>query len=239
MIEWPLIFLGGLLGSAHCIGMCGGFAMAIGAGAPSAAQNVSRQLLYSMGRVSTYATGGAFAGFGGMRLARALDGWGNVPAILAIVAGVLLIAQGIHATGLWRPRSVRLQHAVCLAGSMFKTLLTAPGWSGVFLAGVFTGFLPCGLVYAYLALATSAGDLTRGAAVMALFGLGTWPMMIVTGAGASLLGPKARRKLLFVAAWCVIATGVITVARGYGYLGVHAESAQGCPFCESAHSSGR
>jgi sulfite exporter TauE/SafE len=232
MIEWPLIFLGGLLGSAHCIGMCGGFAIAIGAGAQSWSVNLARQFTYSLGRVATYALGGAIAGFGGMRLSGALTGWVNVPAILAIVAGAMLIAQGILSAGYWRPRAARFQHAVCVAGSMFRTLLSAPGWSGVFLAGVFTGFLPCGLVYAYLALATSSGDLPRGAAIMALFGLGTWPMMILTGAGASLAGPNVRRKLLHVAAWCVMLTGAITIARGIGFLKLSADAPPaGCPFC--------
>lgn len=237
MIEWPLILLGGLLGSAHCIGMCGGFAMAIGAGASSWSQNLARQLVYSLGRATTYAAGGAIAGFGGMRLAEAGSGWVNVPAVLALLAGALLIAQGAIAAGLWRPSSRRFQHVACLAGSMFRSFLTAPGWRDVFIAGMFTGFLPCGLVYAYLALATSAGDLFHGAAIMACFGLGTWPMMILTGTGVSLMNPQVRRKLMVVAAWCVIATGVITLARGYGYLALPSHpAARECPFCRSAPS---
>ncbi len=233
MIEWPLIFLGGLLGSAHCIGMCGGFALAIGAGASRWTNNLSRQLLYSCGRVTTYSAGGAFAGYGGMRLAHACEEWVNLPAVLALVAGTLLIVQGFLSTGIWRPRAPRLQHAVCLVGSLFKSLLSAPGWTGVFLAGLFTGFLPCGLVYAYLALASSAGSVWRGAGTMALFGLGTWPMMILAGAGASLLGPIGRRRVLTVAAWCVVLTGAITLARGYGYLQTPLSETPGaCPFCK-------
>lgn len=232
MIEWPLIFLGGLLGSAHCIGMCGGFAFAIGAGTRHGWHNLARQLVYSLGRVTTYAAGGAAAGFGGMRLAHAWEGWVNVPAALAVAAGVLLIVQGTLSAGIWRPRHARLQHAACLAGSMFKSMLSAPGWRGVFVAGLFTGFLPCGLVYAYLAMATSAGDLWRGAAVMTLFGLGTWPLMIVSGVGVSLLSHNSRRKLMFVAAWCVMMTGAITLARGCGFLDLPFRSAPTtCPLC--------
>src|SRR5690606_2384539 len=52
MIEWSLIFLGGLLGSAHCIGMCGGFAIAIGAGATRWSSNALRQVIYSLGRIT-------------------------------------------------------------------------------------------------------------------------------------------------------------------------------------------
>jgi len=233
MIEWPLIFLGGLLGSAHCIGMCGGFAFAIGAGSTHWSANVARQIAYSLGRVTTYSVGGALAGFGGMRLAHASESWLNAPAALAVLAGVLLIAQGFLTTGLWRPRAARLQHITCLAGSMFKSLLTEPGFRGVYLAGLFTAFLPCGLVYAYLALATSSGAGWRGAAVMALFGAGTWPMMILAGTGVSLIGPRARRRVLQVAAWCVMLTGAITLARGLGYLDLPFgnDTVKACPFC--------
>ena len=53
MIELPLVFLGGLLGSAHCVGMCGGFALTIGLGARDVAANVCRQLVYTAGRIFT------------------------------------------------------------------------------------------------------------------------------------------------------------------------------------------
>ena len=58
MIELPMVFLGGLLGSAHCVGMCGGFALGIGLGTPSFAANVGRQVIYTTGRVFTYALPG-------------------------------------------------------------------------------------------------------------------------------------------------------------------------------------
>ncbi len=55
MIELPLVLLGGLLGSSHCIGMCGGFAISIGLGNRRLSSHVLRQLVYSSGRVFTYA----------------------------------------------------------------------------------------------------------------------------------------------------------------------------------------
>ena len=59
MNELPLILLGGVLGSSHCVGMCGGFALSIGATAPNVMQNLTRQLIYSAGRVFTYGFLGA------------------------------------------------------------------------------------------------------------------------------------------------------------------------------------
>lgn len=68
---------------------------------------------------------------------------------------------------------------------------------------------------------------------MALFGAGTWPMMILAGTGVSLIGPRARRRVLQVAAWCVMLTGAITLARGLGYLDLPfgENTVKACPFC--------
>ena len=70
MIELPLVFLGGLLGSAHCVGMCGGFALSIGVGAKSFTANLQRQLVYTLGRVLTYSFFGVAAGYAGFWLSR-------------------------------------------------------------------------------------------------------------------------------------------------------------------------
>jgi sulfite exporter TauE/SafE len=117
---------------------------------------------------------------------------------------------------------------------MFAAFLTAPGLTNAFLAGVLTGFLPCGLVYAYVALAASAGALPAGAATMVLFGAGTAPLMILTGSGASLLSLAARRRVLHAAAWCVVLTGVLTISRGALSWQTRADSStNACPLCTS------
>ena len=54
MIEYPLIFLAGLAGSWHCVGMCGGFASALGADPRGRSATLGRQLIYNLGRVTTY-----------------------------------------------------------------------------------------------------------------------------------------------------------------------------------------
>src|SRR6516162_3919848 len=99
MIELPLIFLGGLLGSAHCVGMCGGFALTIGVGAPSFFSNLARQLAYTLGRVLTYSFFGVVAGYAGLWLSRKAGTLVNVQAGLSILAGSLLVFQGLLALG--------------------------------------------------------------------------------------------------------------------------------------------
>lgn len=228
MIELPLVFLGGLLGSSHCLGMCGGFALVVGGGAVGLRNNVTRQLVYTLGRIFTYACAGGIAGFAGFWLKQHLATIGRAQSVVAIVAGVLLVWQGLLATGVL-PRRRSIGGGGCLAASPFRTLLGSPHLGHVFLAGLFTGFLPCGLVYAYLTLALGTGELARSVAVMTLFGLGTAPLMILAGSGASLINLQSRARLLRLAAWCVVVTGLISLGRGVAGLWLAAPGE--CPLC--------
>ncbi len=252
MIELPLVFIGGLLGSAHCVGMCGGFAVLVGTPAARLPSNLARQVVYSCGRIFTYSVFGAAVGYGGLRLAENLGGVMNVQAVVAILAGVLLVVQGLIAAGVfrWLSRrwhvwrgSVRNPLAVpgagvgCLMGGMLGSFLRDRRLRNVFLAGVFTGFLPCGLVYAYVALAAATSNLFGGMATMAAFGIGTVPLMVLAGSGSSLLSLAGRQRLLRMAAWCVVLTGGLSIVRGAGFWDPsHSEthSAAACPFCESS-----
>lgn len=247
MIELPLIFVGGLLGSAHCLGMCGGFAVLIGGSAPRWSHNLSRQLVYSTGRIFSYAALGALVGYGGLRLQDQFSPLINVQAAIAIAAGVFLMLQGMLASGIlhrlrdaWRGpsadgRATRVSGdgIGCLMGGLVGAFLRDPRSSHVFLAGVFTGLLPCGLVYAFVTLAASTSSPWRAMAIMAAFGLGTVPMMVTAGCGSSLLSFHARRRWMTVAAWCVIAMGAVSLLRGVNILNPHgAHVAQSCPLCQ-------
>ena len=225
MIALPFIFLAGLLGSSHCVGMCGGFALTIGSFAPALRENLLRQTIYSSGRVFTYTWLGVCAAYGGMRLTQIS---GALPGVLAMLAGVFLIYQGLAATGVIRRAAVAGQPP-CLAGSLFGPLMRGSRRTQVFLAGLATGFLPCGLLYGMLANAASTSDLLTGGLTMAVFGLGTAPVMVLTGFGGSLLGAAQRRRLFQAAGWCVVITGAITLVRGI--YGLQPGRIPGCPLC--------
>ncbi|MCA9167982.1 MAG: sulfite exporter TauE/SafE family protein [Planctomycetales bacterium] len=243
MLELPFVFISGLLGSAHCLGMCGPFALAIGARANTWQANLRRQSCYTFGRMFTYAFLGACAGYGGASMVHNSPTWVRLPAVLSIVAGVFLIYQGLTTAGAmprlrWpgrKPIAGRTGTTPCLAAGFFGSFLNSPSPRGVLLAGVLTGFLPCGLVYAFLTLAASSASVFTGAALMSVFGLGTAPIMMVTGLGGNLLGLRWRQRLLTIAAWCVVVAGVISIARGAGYLSFTSEPPAGCPFCEQNH----
>ena len=239
MIELPLVFVGGALGSAsHCIGMCGPFALALGSAADTSWGNLRRQVVYSLGRVFTYAVLGACAGYAGARLAGISPGLVRIPSMLAIVAGCLLIYQGLRSAGLFQRTGVASAKSGCLASTFFGSFLAAPGLRNAFLAGLFTGLLPCGLLYGILALAASTASIWWAMAVMIAFGLGTAPVMILIGAGASAVSLAARRHMLHVAAWCLVVTGVVSVARGAGFMAAAAteNSLDGCPACSDTDS---
>src|SRR6476620_263839 len=100
MIELPMIFIAGILGAAHCLGMCGPIALMIGGSARQWSTVLVRQVSYTAGRIFTYGTLGAVAGFCGTWLLKTWPSMVSIPSILAITAGVLLIVQGLRAAGL-------------------------------------------------------------------------------------------------------------------------------------------
>jgi sulfite exporter TauE/SafE len=233
MIGWLMILGGGLLGSAHCVGMCGGFALALGASGRSHAVNLVRQLTYSLGRVFTYTVFGVAAGYAGGRLTSEWRQFMNIQAILSIAAGILLLTQGLKAAGVFHWPTPKSPSSPCLAPTFFGALLSATRLRSVFLAGMVNGLLPCGLVYAFVALAASSGHLWYGAATMALFGLGTLPVMTLVGAGGLFLRLALRRRILTVAAWCVALTGLLSIIRGLGFAHIPGLfEAPGCPLCQ-------
>ena len=242
-MSWLIIFAGGILGSSHCVGMCGGFALTVGSGLPSLRANLTRQFIYSLGRVFTYSVCGAAAGYAGFRLSNAFRPLVDVQILLSIAAGVLLIVLGLSAAGVFHALSINFARvfagppsasapASCLASTFFSAFLTRPGLLHVFLAGLLNGLLPCGLVYAFLAMAASSGDLLTGAITMGLFGFGTVPAMILVGCGGQVVSLATRRHAFRVAAWCVVLTGVLTLFRGLGFahwFGIF--DVPGCPLC--------
>lgn len=213
MMELGAVLTGSLLSSAHCVGMCGGFAVAIGAGAPTRRMLLGRQLAYSAGRIFTYTFLGAVGGFAGQSLARYDGALITTQRIFSIAAGAIMVGVGLAAIG-WLPRRTRgIGLVTQLWSRLFGQFLSAPGASGRFVAGLANGFLPCGLVYTFLALAVARGGMLEGAALMAAFGLGTAPAMILIGCGGNSLGIAARARVLQLAALAMIVMGGLSIYR--------------------------
>lgn len=209
------VLAGGFLGSAHCIGMCGGFAAAVGAGDRPFWPVFARQLVYNGGRIFTYAFLGVLAGAGGLYVSRWTVAGLTAPQILSLLAGVLMLCIGAAALGMFGRSRGNGTSPGGLFAPLFGYFLNARGWTGYFAAGLANGFLPCGLVYSFVALAASRAAVADGAVLMCIFGLGTLPAMLLIGCGSTLLTHTARLRIYRLAAVLVIAMGCVTIWRGW------------------------
>jgi len=215
MAELLAVFTAGLLSSAHCIGMCGGLAAALGATEQPLLSSLPRHLLYGFGRITTYSFLGAVGGFAGLYLSHYDTALLTVQQAFSVLAGVLMFFVGASAMGLLRVRWLKAMGLSELFAPIFGHFLNARSWSGFYLAGIANGFLPCGLVYAFLAEAVAVGGVPRGAAVMAAFGLGTVPAMTFIGCGSTLLAHRMRAHVFRVAGAFVMIFGVATIVRAF------------------------
>jgi sulfite exporter TauE/SafE len=164
-------FILGFTGSLHCIGMCGPIALMVGGKAQQ--QVLVYRLLYNLGRTMTYVAMGVVVGLLGKIIQ-----WGSVQGKVSIGAGVLililLIIPKVQAYLL-----PSLSKLVLRLKQAFGRQLQSKKFSAALVTGIFNGFLPCGLVYAALAIALVQADLSTSALAMALFGLGTVPAMVM------------------------------------------------------------
>jgi sulfite exporter TauE/SafE len=209
---YALVFLGGLAGSLHCVGMCGGFPLALAAA--GRAGNLRRQLLYNLGRLNTLIAIGALAGGAGAAVVTAAPMLA-LERTLAIVAGLFMLAVGLEGLGLlggvtaWGARLAQATVGRLLGG------VIRSGHAGAALAlGVFNAFLPCHLIYAFAARAASTASIAEGMLTMLAFGLGTVPAMLGVGALTTVVPLAARPALSRAAGVLVLALGILTIARG-------------------------
>ncbi|MEY3176051.1 MAG: hypothetical protein RLZZ436_3965 [Planctomycetota bacterium] len=237
---WQLLLVtgSGLLGSAHCIGMCGAIAAAMSLGSNGVRGAVLRQLAWSSGRIATYGFLGIAAGAAGAKVLGVGSQAVWLQSLFAVVSGLLLAMQGLMAAGWLRRRAGRMGAVGCPAGSLFRQFFSGGSLCGAFVAGLFTGFLPCGLVYGFLLLAAGTGHPGSGLLVMFCFGLGTIPVMVLTGAGLSYATLGLRKRLLQLAAISVLLTGCLTMVRGVTFAirnGTQPATAA-CPLCPGEES---
>lgn len=194
--------LAGLVGSPHCVGMCGGFAAACGA--PSGEASGLDRAAWHLGRLTTYAVLGGLAGaFGSL-----IPGPTWIPTALSTV---LMVAFALVLAGVVPEPRLRIPGASRLASLAFGRAGTA----GRYLFGVSTGLLPCGLVYAALAVPVASGSPLVGAVSMVAFGLGTVPVLALFTRGVRSLALRELwiRRLLAAG---VLVAGLVSVALRQG-----------------------
>ena len=210
-----VIFAAGFLGSFHCIGMCGGFACALGRDPRGGVATIGRHLLYNLGRLTTYCFLGALAGALGHAVSNSPGVLDSAQRVLAIVAGLLMIVMALQFFGLFHGfRRAAMGFGGSTLAMSLRNLLATQSPAAPVALGVFNGFLPCPLVYAFAAQAGSTADPLSGILVMLSFGLGTFPAMLMMGGLGRVLAPVWRQRGVWLAGSCILVLGMVTIWRG-------------------------
>lgn len=208
------LFLVGLLGGTHCVGMCGGIVGALSLGGPA---RWSMHLAYNAGRILSYVAAGAIAGALGA-LGIGLGGDAPVRIGLYLFANLMLVALGLYLLGVTRALALTEQlgqHLWQLIQPVTRRFLPARTVAQAFPLGMLWGWLPCGLVYSALATALGSGSAVGGGAAMLAFGLGTLPNLLAAGILIARMNEFVRRPPVR------IASGLLVLGFGlYGLVGV-------------------
>jgi len=197
--SYLVAFIMGLFSSLHCLGMCGSI---IGTLTLSLRQDIRQRTktifpfiaCYNLGRIASYTAAGILVGVLHHVFTlpfNKIDGY----RVLQISSALFMAGAGLYIAG-WVPRFAYIERI----GSKFWQLIEPLGrrlipvhtMPSAFLFGAVWGWLPCGLVYAALALSITAGDITRSAVTMLSFGLGTLPAVLSLGIMTSLMSRLAH-----------------------------------------------
>jgi len=205
-------FAMGLLGSFHCVGMCGPLAMSLPVNTNNLRTKFSGTFIYNVGRITTYSLFGLIFGLIGRSffLVGFQQGLSIVLGSLVILFVLLpkryLAFTGKNIVAVWLGR---------LRSELGK-LFAKKGYSSLYLIGVLNGLLPCGLVYMAAAASVAAGDVQSGILFMAFFGLGTLPMMWAIALFGGFVNLQVRRKIQQVYPYMMLLIGILLIVRGLG-----------------------
>jgi uncharacterized protein len=228
-MDLSLSFVAGLLGSMHCIGMCGAVVLAYSTGpsgdtgtrgtyAPGSSllHTLPSHLMYNGGRVLSYMCIGGLVGYLG-GLITAIQ---TIGTLFSVVGGMVMVTAGLlmldviprtNRSSKGRESLLRRFHLDSLASLLsFRSLMSK------FYIGVLTPFLPCGLLYSMFVQAAGSGGIVNGALTMLVFGAGIVPALLVTGLASAYMGLKLRYYANKLAAMTIILMGVVMLLRGLG-----------------------
>lgn len=206
-------FLFGLLGSFHCVGMCGPIAFMLPVDRQLPVKAVGQTFLYHSGRLLSYMIIGALFGL----LGSSFQLFG-LQQILSITMGVLMLLILILPTrtfnkyNLSKPLYRLISKVKNALGKELKKKR-----SDTFLSiGFLNGFLPCGLVYMAVLGAIATGELLQGSIYMLFFGLGTIPLMSLSVYLGNFIKAKSRQRLQRIVPVFVAIVAVLFILRGLG-----------------------
>lgn len=203
---WISAFLTGFFGSFHCVGMCGTIALALPGHQSNWGTFFLGRLLYNSGRVTTYMFLGLLSGLLGTTLKLA-----GMQQSISIIAGIILIFFALFR---WMDSVQWFNTSFLFQSGFFKKNLTSDTISAKYIVGIFNGFLPCGFVYMSMVSATITQQWLDAVIYMFLFGLGTFPLMLLLAISGKIWSVSLRKKLNKISGYFILALGFLFILRG-------------------------
>lgn len=206
-------FILGLLGSFHCVGMCGPIAFMLPVDRTNSFRKITQIFTYHFGRLLAYSIIGLFFGLVGKSLY--IFGFQQQ---LSIVIGVLMIIVVLIPVPTFNRYnfSKPVYNIVSKVKSSLGKALKKKTADTFLTIGFLNGFLPCGLVYMAVFASLAMQSTTQGSLYMVLFGLGTIPLMTTAIYIGKFLNIKAKQRIQKAIPVFVIIIGLLFIIRGLG-----------------------
>lgn len=200
----------GLLGSFHCIGMCGPIAIALPLKTNTWPARIASSLVYNIGRTITYSILGFIFGLIGKGISL-----GGLQQWVSIIIGIIMILSVIFPV-LFRKINIEKSTYMMISRlkGKFSKMFSIRSYTSLFTIGILNGFLPCGLVYIAIAGAIVSGEVQDGVLYMLIFGLGTIPVMMALSILGNVISVKFRNKIRMIVPVFIIIIGILFILRG-------------------------
>jgi uncharacterized protein len=204
-------FMMGLLGSFHCVGMCGPIALSLPLGSDSRWAKFSGALFYNAGRIVMYSIFGLV--FGAIGKSVSLFGYQQW---LSVILGVLIIVFIIlpKRVSYFNNSDFIIQFFGKIRNALVQLFLRK-NYSSLFFTGLLNGLLPCGLVY-MAAAAVATGEIRNSILFMVFFGLGTLPMMWSISFFGNYVSIGARKRIRKAYPYMMVLLACLLILRGMG-----------------------
>ncbi|MES2618874.1 MAG: sulfite exporter TauE/SafE family protein [Bacteroidota bacterium] len=211
----------GLLGSFHCIGMCGPLALTLPVHHLTPFKKTLAILNYNLGRAFSYALIGVF--FGAIGPLFHIQQW------LSIVAGSLMLLWVLSKK--WHRLNIPFLKKITsiIQGQLLRRLQSGATATTFLSIGILNGFLPCGLVYMATITAAATGSTLHSALLMFAFGLGTLPIMALTMASGQYISIKWRLRFNRSIPYMMSLVALLLIIRGMNL---------GIPYVSPKHDAG-
>jgi sulfite exporter TauE/SafE/copper chaperone CopZ len=209
-----LLFIIGILTGFHCVSMCGGFVLSYTAkNALNGYKGFMQHLIYGTSKVISYTIMGGIFGLIGSIFSFSIKLRGTI----AILAGLFMIFYALSMFGFKLFRRFQFK-------PKFLMTLSTKAPKGEYMGPLFTGllnglFIACGPLQAMYLYAAGTGSFFSGAISLAIFGIGTLPIMLMFGSLATILSHKTTGRILKISAVIVLILGLIMLNRGLSLTG--------------------